>query len=53
MDEQSRWWAAVVAVAVHWLSATDDEIMENGGDSGIERFYQIVDTLPKTLANAE
>jgi sterol regulatory element-binding transcription factor 1 len=57
MDELSRWWGAVLAVAVHWLSVSEgggsDEATTGTGASGVERFYQIVETIPKTLLSSD
>lgn len=44
VDEVSRWWGAVAAVGVHWLS---------GDDVAAEKLYSIVDSFPKLLHNSE
>ncbi|ELT88175.1 hypothetical protein CAPTEDRAFT_165299 [Capitella teleta] len=40
MDEVSRWWAAISAVGVHWLS---------GDDIAAEKLYSVLDSFPKLL----
>ena len=49
VDELSYWWAAVLAVAAHWLTVSDDE----SSLMSAERFYTVVDSLPKTLQHSE
>ncbi|XP_073252369.1 sterol regulatory element-binding protein 1-like isoform X2 [Porites lutea] len=43
-DEVAKWWVAVGMVAVHWLK---------GEDEAAERFYSTVESVPKSLWNAE
>ena len=43
-DETARWWAAVIGVAVHWLS---------GDDKAAEALSPILDTFPKSLQDLE
>ena len=40
VDEVSKWWAAMIAIAAHWLS---------GDDNAAERLYGITDVFPKQL----
>jgi len=49
VDELSRWWSAVLAVAAHWLCVTDDE----SSLVAAQRFYAVVDSMPKAVQNAE
>ena len=49
VDELSYWWAAVLAVAAHWLMVSDDE----SSLMSAERFYSVVDSVPKTLQHSE
>jgi len=49
VDELSRWWSAVLAVASHWLCVTDDE----SSLVAAQRFYAVVDSMPKAVQNAE
>ena len=44
IDEVSRWWAAVIGIAAHWLS---------GDDTAAERLYGIADVFPKFLQNTK
>ncbi|ESN99156.1 hypothetical protein HELRODRAFT_107185 [Helobdella robusta] len=39
-DDLSKWWSSLLAVAAHWL---------NEEEQYAERFYSVVDTLPKFL----
>jgi sterol regulatory element-binding transcription factor 1 len=48
IDELSRWWAGILAVAAHWLAASDDALSLTAA----ERFYSVVDSMPKTLQNS-
>ena len=48
-DELSRWWSAVLAVSAHWLTVTDDE----SSLVAAQRFYAVVDSMPKALHNSE
>ena len=48
-DDLSRWWSAVLAVAAHWLTVTDDE----SSLVAAQRFYAVVDSMPKALHNSE
>ena len=43
-DEVAKWWVAVGMVAVHWL---------RGEDEAAERYYSTVESVPKSLWNAE
>lgn len=43
-DQVAKWWVAVGMVAVHWL---------RGEDEAAERFYSTVESVPKSLWNAE
>lgn len=43
-DEVAKWWVAVGMVAVHWLQ---------GEDETAERFYSTIESVPKSLWNAE
>jgi sterol regulatory element-binding transcription factor 1 len=44
VDEISRWWAAVIGVAAHWLV---------GDDFSAEKLYGLVETFPSQLKNSE
>ena len=48
-DELSRWWSAVLAVCAHWLTVADDELSLVAA----QRFYAVVDSLPKALQNSQ
>lgn len=43
-DQVAKWWVAVGMVAVHWL---------RGEDEAAERYYSTVESVPKSLWNAE
>lgn len=43
-DQVAKWWVAVGMVAVYWLQ---------GEDEAAERFYSTVESVPKSLWNAE
>ncbi|KAK2563255.1 Sterol regulatory element-binding protein 1 [Acropora cervicornis] len=43
-DQVSKWWVAVGMVAVNWLG---------GEDEAAERYYSTVESVPKSLWNAE
>jgi len=45
----SRWWSAVLAVAAHWLTVADDE----SSLISAQRFYAVVDSMPKVLQKSE
>ena len=44
VDEVSRWWAAIIGIAAHWLS---------GDDNAAERLYNFADVFPKQLQTTE
>jgi len=48
-DVLSRWWSAVLAVAAHWLTVADDE----SSLISAQRFYAVVDSMPKVLQKSE
>uniref|UniRef100_A0A8D0L2Z3 Sterol regulatory element-binding protein 1 n=1 Tax=Sphenodon punctatus TaxID=8508 RepID=A0A8D0L2Z3_SPHPU len=43
-DPLAKWWASVVAVAIHWLQ---------GDDEAVERLYPLVESMPRTLQASE
>lgn len=43
-DQVAKWWLAVGMVAVYWLQ---------GEDEAAERFYSTIESVPKSLWNAE
>ena len=43
-DQVTKWWVAVGMVAVNWL---------RGEDEAAERYYSTVESVPKSLWNAE
>ncbi|XP_075755862.1 sterol regulatory element-binding protein 1 isoform X2 [Pelodiscus sinensis] len=43
-DPVARWWASIVAVAIHWLQ---------GDDEAAERLYPLVETMPRALQVSE
>uniref|UniRef100_A0A8C8S8N6 Sterol regulatory element-binding protein 1 n=1 Tax=Pelusios castaneus TaxID=367368 RepID=A0A8C8S8N6_9SAUR len=43
-DPLAKWWASVVAVAIHWLQ---------GDDEAAERLYPLVETMPRTRQMSE
>jgi len=50
MDELSRWWSAVLAVAAHWLCISNDD---ESSLVAAQRFYAVIDSLPSAVQNAE
>jgi len=54
VDERSRWWSAVLAVAVHWSLLADSDDDGRGTDSAtLQRLYAVIDNVPKQSHNAE
>uniref|UniRef100_A0A8C3IA00 Sterol regulatory element-binding protein 1 n=1 Tax=Chrysemys picta bellii TaxID=8478 RepID=A0A8C3IA00_CHRPI len=43
-DPVAKWWASIVAVAIHWLQ---------GDDEAAERLYPLVETMPRALQVSE
>lgn len=43
-DEVSKWWVSVGMIAVHWLS---------GDEESAEKYYSIIESVPKSLWSAE
>ncbi|NXF31688.1 SRBP1 protein, partial [Nyctibius bracteatus] len=43
-DPVSKWWASIIGTVIHWLQ---------GDEEGAERFYPLVETMPRALQSSE
>ena len=53
VDDQSRWWSAVLSVAVHWSALADADDTVQTDISTLERLYTVVDSVAKLSHNSE
>lgn len=53
VDERSRWWSAVLSVAVHWASLADSDDSVLTDVSTLEHLYAAVDNIPRQSHSSE
>ena len=53
VDERSRWWSAVLALAIHWSSLIDSDDQNLADQSTLDCLYPVIDNVPKASHNSE